>query len=85
MTSLNIFVSSTLIAIIKAYQLTISPDHSWLKNLFPYGVCRFSPTCSEYTSQAIKIYGLKGAWLGAVRVSRCHPFAAGGKDNVPQL
>lgn len=43
--------------------------------------CRFYPTCSEYTRQAFLRYGfLKGAWLGIIRVSKCHPFHPGGYD-----
>lgn len=47
-------------------------------------VCRFRPTCSEYTRQAIVKYGfLKGSAMGAWRICRCHPFAQGGDDPVP--
>lgn len=47
-------------------------------------VCRFRPTCSEYTRQAIVKYGfLKGSAMGAWRICRCHPFAQGGEDPVP--
>ena len=47
-------------------------------------VCRFTPTCSEYTRQAIVKYGvLKGLWLGVKRVCKCHPWHDGGYDPVP--
>lgn len=47
-------------------------------------VCRFYPTCSEYTKQAIKKYGvLKGGFLGVKRILKCHPFHPGGYDPVP--
>ncbi len=46
-------------------------------------VCRFTPTCSEYTYQAVEKYGVaKGCWLGFRRVLRCHPWAEGGFDPV---
>lgn len=47
-------------------------------------VCRFQPSCSEYTRQAIVKYGfLQGSAMGAWRICRCHPWSAGGYDPVP--
>jgi len=64
------------ILLIKIYQLLISP-------LFPSS-CRYSPTCSHYTLDALKKYGiLKGSWLGIKRISRCHPWGGSGYDPVP--
>lgn len=61
-----------LIKLIKIYQK--------ISSLTP-PVCRFTPTCSEYTKQAIEKYGiLKGLWLGLKRVCKCHPFHPGGYD-----
>jgi uncharacterized protein len=46
--------------------------------------CRFTPTCSQYTYEALERYGfVKGAWLGLKRLMRCHPFNPGGYDPVP--
>jgi len=65
-----------LVLLIRGYQIAISPA------LPPS--CRFTPTCSQYAIEAISRYGaLKGAWLAARRLSRCHPFHPGGPDPVP--
>ncbi|MBW2036654.1 MAG: membrane protein insertion efficiency factor YidD [Deltaproteobacteria bacterium] len=65
-----------LLTLIRAYQYILSP-------LFP-PACRFYPTCSEYTYQAVQRYGaLKGSWMAVKRILRCHPFHPGGFDPVP--
>ncbi len=62
--------------LIRIYQNTLSV---WLPPS-----CRFTPSCSQYGYEAIQKYGvLKGGWLAAKRISRCHPFNPGGYDPVP--
>jgi len=64
------------IVVIKVYQLFISP-------LIPPS-CRFTPTCSNYSLEALKKYGLfKGGWLSFRRIIRCHPWGSSGYDPVP--
>ena len=73
-------------AAIRAYQRTLSPDTGWFRALYPHGYCKFTPTCSAYTHQAIERYGvLRGCWLGFQRVLRCNPWHRGGIDLVPQV
>lgn len=63
------------------YQKTLSFDHGPLAWFFPFMGCRFHPTCSQYTYQAVDKYGIiKGCWLGIKRVLRCTPFSKGGHD-----
>lgn len=72
-----------VIAIIKIYQQTLSFDHGWTKHLFPYGFCRFKPTCSEYAIAAIAKYGVIRGGIKAIwRILRCNPWNAGGWDPV---
>ncbi|MDQ6741905.1 MAG: membrane protein insertion efficiency factor YidD [Candidatus Dormibacteraeota bacterium] len=69
-------MTRVLQAVIRAYQVTISP-------LFA-GSCRYYPSCSQYTYEAVTRYGwLRGSWMGMKRIGRCHPFARGGYDPVP--
>ncbi|MCC7357476.1 membrane protein insertion efficiency factor YidD [Candidatus Uhrbacteria bacterium] len=66
------------------YQHTISPDHGIISPLFSYTVCRYTPTCSEYSYWALDKYGLlKGIWLTIKRLGRCTPWHIGGHDPVP--
>ena len=63
-------------ALIRLYQNTLS-------RVLP-SACRFYPSCSQYTYQAIAKYGfLRGGWMGVKRIARCHPFNPGGYDPVP--
>ncbi|WP_319381001.1 membrane protein insertion efficiency factor YidD [Thiomicrorhabdus sp.] len=65
-----------LIGLVRVYQLFISPL------IGPR--CRFYPTCSHYTIEAIKCHGvIRGGWLAIKRISRCHPGNPGGIDEVP--
>lgn len=62
---------------IRIYQYAISP--------FMAPHCRYHPTCSEYTVQAVTRFGaLRGLSMGLRRISRCHPWAEGGYDPVPE-
>ena len=64
-----------LLAAIRLYRTMISP-------LLPVS-CRYLPTCSEYGLEAVERHGaLRGAWMTATRIARCHPFHAGGYDPV---
>lgn len=74
---------SLLIALIRFWQATLSPDHGFVKVFFPFGVCRYRPTCSEYTALQIRDKGaLKGMLLGLRRVASCNSFYAGGLRKV---
>ena len=65
------------ILLIRFYQIFISP--------MLWQHCRFYPSCSQYTLEAIKEWGFfKGIWLGIKRISRCHPLNPGGFDPVPR-
>jgi putative membrane protein insertion efficiency factor len=69
-------ISHLIILIIRLYQITI-------RFLFPPS-CRFHPSCSEYAIEAFRKFGpIKGGWLSAKRLSRCHPFNPGGFDPLP--
>jgi len=65
-----------LLSAIRVYKRFVSP-------LLP-SACRFAPTCSVYTYEAIEAYGpVQGTWMGLRRIMRCHPLHPGGYDPVP--
>ena len=69
-------MKKVLLGLIRFYQKNISPA------LPPS--CRFTPSCSHYTYEAIERYGvISGGWLGLRRIARCHPWNPGGYDPVP--
>lgn len=75
-----------LIHLIKLYQRTLSPDHGWFRAKWPYGYCRYQPTCSQYAIDAIEQRGaLRGSILAAWRIIRCNPFAQPGVDPITKL
>jgi putative membrane protein insertion efficiency factor len=65
-----------LVLLVRGYQVAISP-------LLPPS-CRYTPSCSEYAVRALERHGaLRGVWLAARRLGRCHPLGRGGYDPVP--
>lgn len=69
-------IAVAMLALIRTYQKTLSP-------LFG-AKCRFHPSCSRYTYEAIEVHGaFRGSWLGIKRIGRCQPFREGGFDPVP--
>lgn len=65
-----------LVMMIRGYQLAVSPMLG--------DRCRFYPSCSEYSMEALRRHGpLRGLWLGVRRIGRCHPWHPGGYDPVP--
>jgi len=70
------FAALPLVGIVRVYQRLVSP-------LLPPS-CRFYPSCSAYAATALERHGaVKGSWLTARRIARCHPFHPGGLDPVP--
>lgn len=73
---LHLLPRRSLMAAVRAYQLVLSP-------LLPPS-CRFTPSCSAYAHEALTRHGaVRGSWLAARRLARCHPWNPGGYDPVP--
>ena len=71
-------LSYLIIKLVRAYQFFLSP---WVGQS-----CRFTPSCSHYTIEAIEVWGpIRGVWLGIKRIGRCNPWWDGGHDPVPPL
>ena len=74
---LNKIVASIMLLLIRIYQVTLSPMLG--------KSCRYTPSCSKYTFEAIKKHGaIKGGWLGFKRIMSCHPWGGSGYDPVPE-
>jgi putative membrane protein insertion efficiency factor len=72
----EVFLRQVVVLPIRAYRLVLSP-------LFP-PACRFEPTCSKYSVEAVLGHGiLRGGWLAMRRILRCHPWSDAGIDQVP--
>jgi len=67
-----------LIWFLRAYRVCVSPLYGQ--------VCRYHPSCSAYALEAVTSFGaVRGSWLAGRRIARCHPWASGGYDPVPQM
>lgn len=79
----NNYIKNIVLYSIRLYQMTLSPDTGWFRVYYPHGYCRYTPTCSEYTYQAVKKFGtIKGLLKGLWRILRCNPWSQGGHDPI---
>ncbi|MBQ7909113.1 MAG: membrane protein insertion efficiency factor YidD [Elusimicrobiaceae bacterium] len=78
MNKISLLGKNLLLFLLSVFMLLVRPL------LGPRGVCRFTPTCSQYAKEAITKHGVfKGVWLSVIRLLKCHPFHPGGYDPVP--
>lgn len=67
---------NSCVLLLRIYRAVVSPIYG--------DVCRYYPSCSRYTLEAVQRFGvIRGGWLGIRRIGRCHPWAPGGVDDVP--
>lgn len=77
MQTIRLILGFPIIVLVKIYQWIISP-------LLPQS-CRYTPTCSVYMIEAIRVWGpIRGTWLGLKRIASCHPWGGHGHDPVPE-
>lgn len=82
---LNLILVKIFQFLIRVYQKTLSFDHGFLKFLYPYGFCRYYPTCSEYAILALEKFGvIKGSWISLKRICRCTPWHNCAYDPIPE-
>lgn len=78
-------VKLIILFFIKLYQKTLSLDHGILSVIYPKRLCRYYPTCSQYTYTTINRFGVfVGGWMGLKRIISCNPWQEGGIDFAPQ-
>jgi len=77
LTFASLFPRNLCVVVLRLYRAVVSPLYG--------DVCRYYPSCSAYALGSIQQHGVvRGVWLGSRRIARCHPWAAGGIDDVPQ-
>lgn len=77
MKSISQIIALPFIGLVRFYQTAISP--------YTPSACRYSPTCSQYTVEALQKHGIiKGGWLAIKRITSCHPWGGSGYDPVPE-
>lgn len=77
MKSITKILAMPFVWLVRFYQVAISP--------YTPASCRYSPTCSSYTLEALKVHGVfKGGWLAIKRIGSCHPWGGSGFDPVPK-
>ncbi len=75
-----------LIGVVRIYQLTLSPDHGLARHFFRYGVCRHSPTCSQFAVEQLKAKPLPIAlWRAFKRVLSCNPFTKPTENKLREV